>query len=330
MRSGAVAQLLRMPVATLRVWERRYALTQTEFSPGGHRLYSASDVQRLALVKQLTELGHSIALVAPLDEAELRRLAATHAQATPLTRSATRRAHAPERPWRLAVVGAALAARLDQAGWRKRFGAAITLLGPFADAAEAAAALSASDLDAALWHEPQLQADWLTSANAAAPHWANVPKAVLYGFAAATVCDDLAAAGVTLLREPQPDAVLAQWLRALRNATQDQATELGEPPNASNTPPPRRWSDAALQAFASLPSTVLCECPRHVAELLTQLAHFEAYSAACASRSAEDAELHRYLHEVAAISRVQFEAALERVALHEGLMLPEVRDAGAA
>jgi DNA-binding transcriptional MerR regulator len=135
MRSGAVARLLRMPVATLRVWERRYALTKTDVSPGGHRLYSTSDVQRLALLKQATELGHSIALVAPLGVVELRRLAATHAQATPIPRSATRRAHAPERPWRLAVVGAALAARLDQPAWRKRFGSAITLLGPFANAA---------------------------------------------------------------------------------------------------------------------------------------------------------------------------------------------------
>ena len=55
-RSGAVARMLRMPVATLRVWERRYGLTQAELSPSGQRLYSADDVRRLALIKQLTEL----------------------------------------------------------------------------------------------------------------------------------------------------------------------------------------------------------------------------------------------------------------------------------
>ena len=53
-RSGAVARMLRMPVATLRVWERRYGLAQPVLSPGGQRLYSADDVRRLALIKQLS------------------------------------------------------------------------------------------------------------------------------------------------------------------------------------------------------------------------------------------------------------------------------------
>jgi hypothetical protein len=59
-----------------------------------------------------------------------------------------------------------------------------------------------------------------------------------------------------------------------------------------------------------------------VAELLMQLSHFEAYSAECENRSSADAELHAYLRIVAATSRARFEAALEHVALHEGLMLP--------
>jgi hypothetical protein len=69
-------------------------------------------------------------------------------------------------------------------------------------------------------------------------------------------------------------------------------------------------------------STIACECPRHVAELLMQLSHFEAYSAECRHRNAADAELHSYLQQVAATSRIRFEAALEHVALHEGLILP--------
>jgi MerR family transcriptional regulator, light-induced transcriptional regulator len=78
-RSGAVARMLRMPVATLRVWERRYALTQPTMSPSGQRLYSADDVRRLALIKQLTALGHAIGSLAPLDMPQLQRVASTHA-----------------------------------------------------------------------------------------------------------------------------------------------------------------------------------------------------------------------------------------------------------
>ena len=54
-----------------------------------------------------------------------------------------------------------------------------------------------------------------------------------------------------------------------------------------------------------------------------QLSHFEAYSAECRNRNAADAELHAYLQQVAATSRARFEAALQYVALHEGLVLPE-------
>uniref|UniRef100_UPI0012FB58F4 MerR family transcriptional regulator n=1 Tax=Azohydromonas aeria TaxID=2590212 RepID=UPI0012FB58F4 len=78
-RSGAVARMLRMPVATLRIWERRYQVATPVTSPSGHRLYSAADVKRLALLRQLTTLGHAIGSLAPLDVAALRQVAATHA-----------------------------------------------------------------------------------------------------------------------------------------------------------------------------------------------------------------------------------------------------------
>ena len=71
-----------------------------------------------------------------------------------------------------------------------------------------------------------------------------------------------------------------------------------------------RRDDAALADFAGRSSTMACECPRHVAELLVQPSHFEAYSAECGHRSAADAELHAYLRKVAAASRARFEAAL--------------------
>jgi hypothetical protein len=125
-----------------------------------------------------------------------------------------------------------------------------------------------------------------------------------------------------LLREPQPDAVVAQWLHSLSMAATAPQPKAHQPALHDEPVPSRRWDDAALADFAGLSSTVACECPRHVAELLVQLSHFEAYSAECEQRSAADAELHAYLGRVAAASRARFEAALEHVALHEGLILP--------
>ena len=264
--------------------------------------------------------------------AQLQRVAATHAQ----TLAATQKRESsdvanvpPARAWRLAVIGAALGARLQRPTLLHRLGGPVVLLGPFGDITQAAAALRSSDLDALLLHEPQLHEGWLAAMNVAAPAFAAVPKAVLYSFAAEPVCEALATAGAALLREPQPDAVVAQWLHGLSTmAAVTAMTAVAAQPAASkhagsaDATPPRRWDDAALAEFAGRSSTIACECPRHVAELLVQLSHFEAYSAECEHRNAADAELHAHLRHVAATSRARFEAALEHVALHEGLMLP--------
>lgn len=324
-RSGAVARMLRMPVATLRVWERRYGVTRPALSPSGHRLYSASDVRRLTLLKQLTDVGHAIGSLATLDMAQLQRVASTHAQILVAAQGAGRSARAGTavpRAWRLAVVGAALGTRLQRPALLRRLGRPLVVLGPFADVAQAAVALRGSAVDALLIHEPHPHEGWLAALNAAAPAFAALPKAVLYRFAAEAACDALAAAGTSLLREPQPDAVLAQWLSSLATAGGPSTPPAREGPIPREPVAPRRWSDAALADFAGLSSTIVCECPRHVAELLVQLSQFEDYSAQCEHRNAADAELHAYLRHVAAASRARFEAALEYLALHEGLILP--------
>ncbi len=324
-RSGAVARMLGMPVATLRVWERRYGLTQPALSPSGQRLYSAQDVRRLAVIKQLTELGHAIGSLAPLDMSQLQRVASTHANVRAITEPKVRPEAAPAQSltaWQVAVVGASLGKRLERPTLLRQLRRPVSLLGPFASVVEAAAALQGLSVQALLIHEPSLQPGWLATADAAWPAFASLPKGVLYGFGADSVCEELASAGIALLREPQPDAVVGQWLRhlsvtpATTRLTADEITPVAQPA------PPRRWDDAALAEFADLSTTMACECPRHVAELLMQLSHFEAYSADCEQRSPADAELHAHLNQVAAASRARFEAALEAVALHEGLLLP--------
>ncbi|UXH77406.1 MerR family transcriptional regulator [Roseateles amylovorans] len=331
-RSGAVARMLRMPVATLRVWERRYALTPPRWSTGGQRLYSADDVRRLALIKQLTELGHAIGSLAALDMSQLQAVAANHVGALSV---ATRREHAPSgiespAPWRLAVIGSALGARMQRPSLLRRLGRTVQVVGPFDSMADAARSLALTDIDALLIHQPHLHAGWLAEQEAAAPRLMGVPMAVLYGFAADAVCESLAAVGITLLREPQPDVVIGHWLRHFGLETGDDGqmtVAMAAPPAPGNPWPARRWDDDTLVAFASRSSTVACECPRHVAELLMQLSHFEGYSAECENRGPADAALHDYLRQVAAESRARFESALERVAQHEGWPLPAPADA---
>ena len=73
-RIGAVARRIGVSVHTLRVWERRYAAVQPSRTEGGDRLYSEADVERLALIRRLTLVGHSVSTIAGRPTEELQGL----------------------------------------------------------------------------------------------------------------------------------------------------------------------------------------------------------------------------------------------------------------
>jgi MerR family transcriptional regulator, light-induced transcriptional regulator len=61
---------------TLRAWERRHHVVTPTRTEGGQRLYSDLDVERLRLIRQLTERGHSIRRLANAALSELEAIAA--------------------------------------------------------------------------------------------------------------------------------------------------------------------------------------------------------------------------------------------------------------
>ena len=83
------------------------------------------------------------------------------------------------------------------------------------------------------------------------------------------------------------------------------------------TAPARRYTDAELAQIAESPPPFLCECPRHLAELVTQLMSFEEYSGQCQDASPEDASTHAFLRSISGSARALFEDALQRVMAHE-------------
>jgi hypothetical protein len=139
---------------------------------------------------------------------------------------------------------------------------------------------------------------------------------VLYHFAPEGVVQAMRLSGITVRREPVSDTELSSVLAPLM--LQNQAKP---PPWAPAPVAPRRYNDEVLARVASLPSTVMCECPRHVAELIAQLASFEEYSRQCLGGDAKDAALHAQLGRVSGMARAMFEVALEQVAAHEGIDL---------
>jgi DNA-binding transcriptional MerR regulator len=322
-----VARMVPMPVATLRVWEQRYQAVQPTTAPSGHRLYSQADVQRVVQLRQLTERGHAIGAIAGLDLAQLQALAQQqeHADASgdlPHPR--------PVRALRLVVVGHAFASRLQRSTVALQLARPVKVAAVFDSLAEAARAATSPGIDVLVCQLPELQASVPPELKAAQAIWQASQVAVVYRFAGGAAKKVFANTGALVVHEPLDDTALGAWvgsLEATLATARDQPVTPSEAPTgtgplAGSPVAPRRFDDTALTAIAGLPSSVACDCPRHVAELLMQLASFEAYSAGCLHRSPADAELHAYLQQVAGASRRMFESALESVARHEGLTLP--------
>lgn len=70
----AVTQQTGLSPHVLRIWERRYEAVTPHRSPTNRRLYSEKDIEKLRLLRRLTDRGHSIGQVAQLGLKELKAL----------------------------------------------------------------------------------------------------------------------------------------------------------------------------------------------------------------------------------------------------------------
>jgi hypothetical protein len=114
-------------------------------------------------------------------------------------------------------------------------------------------------------------------------------------------------------REPVSDYELADLIGAALLVDAPRAMGLA---GLGATIPPRKYDDATLARMAGISTNVLCECPRHVAEIIAQLVSFEQYSQECVNKNSADQQLHEHLTDVSGQARALFEHALELIAAH--------------
>ena len=71
-----VARRTGLSAHVIRIWEKRYGAVEPERTDTNRRLYSREQIERLALLRELTQAGQSIGHVAKLPTPKLRQLAA--------------------------------------------------------------------------------------------------------------------------------------------------------------------------------------------------------------------------------------------------------------
>ena len=318
-----------MPVATLRIWEQRYQAVRPNTAASGHRLYSSADVERATLLRRLTTQGHAIGLLAALDTEQMRGM--MDSSKISLSEESI---NVPLRAaLRTVVVGQAFASRLKRILERQPLGPTLQIVAVFDTLFEAAQAAKHSvqfGVELLLWQAVSLQPGAGKELRDAQDAWQASATAVFYRFSSSAGRAELTGAGARALYEPVDDDSLAEWLSSLKRAEATQVKAAVTPDLSSSsgtslhdmTVLPPRFDESALTHFSGLSTSVACECPSHLAQLLLQVYYFEKYSGECANRSSDDAQLHAYLQQVAGTARMLFEKALERVAIAEGLPLP--------
>jgi len=313
-RSGAAARIADIPVATLRIWERRYSAVGLARSPSGQRLYGPHDINRLVLLKRLVGLGHAIGTIATLSLEALQTIDAARDVGPQKFISTERQTPSIT----VCVVGNALANRLSSAsGRRVMMWVNVELAACFADlvqAVDAAANGAFQRANVLLVHLSTLHQDSADLVLLLKQFSSKI--LVIYDFGTEHIAQGLRAEGMNVCRDPFS---LVELVALISGSVTNNAQQAVASPGLS--PPPRRFSDDVLLDVASVSSTVECECPQHLATILMKLSAFERYSVECLNRNPDDAQLHAYLRDIAGSARALFELALERVAHAEGISL---------
>ena len=304
-----------IPVSTLRIWEVRHHAFSPSKTAGKHRLYSLEDVRKAGLLKQLGRQGHAISAMALLQAETLEKMlkpqeasASLPAVTAPFAGTAS-----------LAVIGAGIADRIGSKKFTHQFlGGALRVTDRFTDLAQACAADFRERPQILLIKVNTLHDSIRSDIQALALKQGVVHTVVVYSFAQEAVVKTMRVAGMLVRRAPVSDYELSDLISSVLLV--DTAKSLGVL-HPNSLIPPRQYSDETLSRVAGISTNMLCECPRHVAELIAQLASFEQYSQECLNKNEEDAHLHAYLHAISGSARALFERGLEMVARHENITL---------
>ena len=311
---GAVARITGLTDHTIRVWERRYKAVVARRTGSGHRVYTPAHVEKLGLLKQLTDRGIAIGKIASKSNAALRQAVIEHGQVTTKSLPDT---------VRVAVLGNLVRTQLlENPG-------ALEIVVADNDAERFVTDLEHQTVDVVIVETAIIDAQALKQMKSYLSLGRAQSGLLVYNFGQKSVIERAIKSGVMVLRSPVSATDIRSTIHRLPGAASETTRGKAEPPETngesdwrfSGTIAPRRFTQQQLAYLASISSSIECECPQNLAELVNNLTAFEVYSAHCASRDADEAALHHYLHQTCAEARALIEMALEKVVKAEKISL---------
>ena len=309
---ATVSHLTGIPVQTLRVWESRHAVVHPTRSAGNVRQYRRADIERLSLVKAAVDAGQAISTVAALTDRQIK----ARFKETPAPAAKARKVGCG-----VLVVGSALASVLKTA-WKARSDVRVQASMPtLHDLNTGPEPGSLPLVDAVIVDAPVLRNDMLAAVRQLRTATQAPVLIVVYGFGGRQILSRLDNANVIALAAPADPAQLARICQlglAINPAPPAAFSQM-----LMHSAAARRYDEAFLQRLSQMPSKVQCECPNHLADLLTKLNAFERYSLECESTNIRDAAVHAMMYSASGYCREFLEEVLRRLMAHEGIPEPK-------
>ena len=305
---GAIARLTGITPMTIRMWQTRYDAVSPVRTEGKQRLYTERDLTKLSLLKELTDHGDSIGMVAGLTVEELEN----RLKEQTLKRG-TREKQTNHTPIKVAVLGYGFP-QLGNADVGA-YAAPLELVGQFNPENALSNEIKACQPDLLIFQIASLQPDSPDLIEEAIEHSGAQGACVVYAFGPKKVVKDLTNEQTLPLRAP----VNVQELTLAANHLLKSAERPRAEDETAVQIQQRRYSDPQLWEIVNQPNAIKCECPQHLSHILFSLNNFEAYMKDCENRNTKDAEVHQYLHKVAAESRACLEKAMDKLVEHENL-----------
>lgn len=311
---GAVARLTGITVHTLRVWEQRYNAIEAERSDSGRRQYTSHDVDRLMSLKFLVDRGCQISSIAALSENKLNKLLNEYNNQKSIS-TAVRKKDKPS----VAIFGEYLPAKIKKINCNLD-DFAIVFCGSDINSFKADSRRIKPDiiiLEFAVIdeHVMRLVGELRKITNSRR-------IIVIYSYARSV---DIKRINDDITRTMKAPVTLEEIFNTISllnipiPINNSPKVEIQPKRPVEFTAPAKRFSRNTLAVLGDITSSIACECPHHLTELVINLSNFEAYSAECVNKSPEDAELHAYLQSTTASCRAAMEEALEKVAIAEGI-----------
>ena len=290
-RIGLTTQITGIRPETLRAWERRYEVVKPIRTDAGDRLYTQADIDRLLLIKKLVDNGDAISAVANLNFENLEKRISSCKTAISST---------GKNDLNFILLGKTILDKKSLDSMR------LNMIDVIQEPKNIKSNYHCK-IDFILVEIPTVNQGTIHVIQKILNQSKASKLLCAYDFGKESDIATLTTKDTGTISLPLNHSDITEW------CSNNFADYL------KSTSTDRLLTDQDLANIVAAGSTINCECPRHLSDLIHKLSAFEKYSSECEARNSKDAEIHKELEDTAAKSRYLLEEVLIKLTKVEGI-----------